>query len=900
MAELSDQNENGPTDNAVPPTDTLPEVASTRLILNKFTLYETKTRFYIVGTNQSDNRFRVLKIDRTDPTELSVTEDATKYTREEINQLLEMIENGNKSSGGLREVCSAYGIVGFVRFTEGYYVSLITKRSAVALIGGHYIYHIDGTMLLSISAQKVEKNSDETRYMNTFRNVDITKNFYFSYTYDITRTLQNNMTRPADIYNEMFVWNHYLLETGFRGLSGGGDSNNPHNTRNSDWILPIIHGFVDQSKISIFGQSIFVTLIARRSRYFAGARYLKRGVNDQGYVANDVETEQIVSEVKSTSFHAFGDPHRLNPAYTSYVQYRGSIPLFWAQDTTNMSPKPPIELTLIDPYFSAAALHFDQMFKRYGIPVIVLNLVKTKEKTKRESKLGDEFAQAVRYLNQFLPPTHQICYTAWDMSRAAKSHDQDVIGFLEEFAERALGATGFFHSGPEPYINVLRSERDGRGNKEKEGEEVETVGRGREGDRRMYLLQNGVVRTNCIDCLDRTNAAQFMIGKRAFGHQLYALGVIDAPTVHFDSDVVNMLTDMYHDHGDTIALQYGGSHLVNTMETYRRINQWSSHSRDMIETIRRYFSNSFADAEKQEAINLFLGNFVMQRGRPMLWELNTDYYLHNKDPRFKKPRRNYIHWWTKENLVCNTSPPARWLPAPPPSSSSSSDSTLIPSSTSAAHGPLLPPPSHPPRLRQNQGEVEYDAFWLEYYRPRLFTSFARLFAYNMNSTMKYVPQPQRSLPDPEEYDYSPFVVRRELAATSPSRMSIGGVKRFLTLSNPQPAPSSTAPPVAPAKSPVVPPLNSLEAMIARSLAPQVTPSETKEYKRYIHQFRHVHLSGGLEGEGEKGHPEWETYAAYVAQGKGGEKGTGAEVRIGVIDMKVYEAYCNRRFLSAYL
>lgn len=63
--------------------------------------------------------------------------------------------------------------------------------------------------------------------------------------------------------------------------------------------------------------------------------------------------------------------------------------------------------------------------------------------------------------------------------------------------------------------------------------------------------------------------------------------------VPFDCDVTNMLTEMYHDHGDTIALQYGGSHLVNTMETYRKINQWTSHSRDMIESIRRFYSNSF-------------------------------------------------------------------------------------------------------------------------------------------------------------------------------------------------------------------------------------------------------------------------------------------------------------------
>ena len=65
------------------------------------------------------------------------------------------------------------------------------------------------------------------------------------------------------------------------------------------------------------------------------------------------------------------------------------------------------------------------------------------------------------------------------------------------------------------------------------------------------MLQNGICRTNCVDCLDRTNAAQFVFGKRAFGHQLYALGVVDSPSLPFDSDAVNMLTEMYHDHGDS-------------------------------------------------------------------------------------------------------------------------------------------------------------------------------------------------------------------------------------------------------------------------------------------------------------------------------------------------------------
>lgn len=47
-----------------------------------------------------------------------------------------------------------------------------------------------------------------------------------------------------------------------------------------------------------------------------------------------------------------------------------------------------------------------------------------------------------------------------------------------------------------------------------------------------------------LDRHSRTNSGQQMIAKAAMGHQLYALGVIDEPTVHLDSDVCNLLSDM--------------------------------------------------------------------------------------------------------------------------------------------------------------------------------------------------------------------------------------------------------------------------------------------------------------------------------------------------------------------
>ena len=40
-----------------------------------------------------------------------------------------------------------------------------------------------------------EHRDDENRYLNYFQQVQIDKGFYFSYTYDLTRSLQKNIMR---------------------------------------------------------------------------------------------------------------------------------------------------------------------------------------------------------------------------------------------------------------------------------------------------------------------------------------------------------------------------------------------------------------------------------------------------------------------------------------------------------------------------------------------------------------------------------------------------------------------------------------------------------------------------------------------------------------------------------
>ena len=669
----------------------------------RFTLYETNARYWITGTDLTDKVFRLLRIDRTSAAgQVALFEDETTYDRREMNSVLTSIDEGNKSTGGLRMKCNFLGLLGFIRFTDTYYMLIVTKRQQVAMIGGHYIYRVEDTELIPLASPSGNRftstrSAEESRYLGILNQVDLNKSFYFSYSYDITHSLQHNIIRQrqamqngqhqADVdFNSMFVWNHHLLKPAIKALR------NPFH-----WCLPTIHGFIDQAALDIFGRVVYICIIGRRSRHFAGARFLKRGINDTGYVANDVETEQIVSETLTTSFHAPGPRLYSSPNYTSYLHHRGSIPLYWTQDNSGVSPKPGIDLNLQDPFFQQAALHFDNLFERYGHPVFALNLIKVRERTARESKLLAEYLKCIEYLNQSLPKDRKIEYRAFDMSRASKTRDGDVIGSLEEIANTVVDSTGFFRNGDEGFDEPQ--------------------------------VQNGVARTNCVDCLDRTNAAQFVIGKRVFALQLQALGVIACSEVDFDTDAVNIFTHMFHDHGDTIAVQYGGSHLVNTMATYRKVNQWQSSSRDMVESFKRYYHNSFLDSQRQEAYNLFLGNYTWTPGQAMLWDLPTDHHLHQSDPKkwLQRQRRSYVTWYTAEFLEPKVMP------------------------------------SKPPTM----GDVgEYDDYWIECYKPHVLSSLGKLFSYRMSSTNRHLPErPHRD----SRYDYSPFVTRQDPSRQDPSR-----------------------------------------------------------------------------------------------------------------------------------
>jgi hypothetical protein len=181
------------------------------------------------GGNQGDSPETSHKAKSTlRPLSEFVTEDPNVYSQDEIREMLDMIHDGNRiarknsgpgkpstshEGGGLKPIVKAYGVVGFIRFLDCYYLTLITKRAKVGSIGGNGIYTIKNTETIplkpseqsSLLSDELDPSSvllsmwikgkrsvglglsnremSELRYQGLYQVVDLCKNFFFSYTY---------------------------------------------------------------------------------------------------------------------------------------------------------------------------------------------------------------------------------------------------------------------------------------------------------------------------------------------------------------------------------------------------------------------------------------------------------------------------------------------------------------------------------------------------------------------------------------------------------------------------------------------------------------------------------------------------------------------------------------------
>jgi phosphatidylinositol 4-phosphatase len=161
-----------------------------------------------------------------------------------------------------------------------------------------------------------------------------TNPFYFSYSYNLTNSLQRNMSQSFSLNtpswqrsDDRFFWNRYL-QSGFINFRVQSDSNSEIDA----YILPVIFGFLHVQHTFANHKALTVALISRRSRFRAGTRFFSRGVDAEGNVSNFNETEHILLV-----------PGVTGQKWMSYVQTRGSIPVFFAE-VMDLKYKPKLRL----------------------------------------------------------------------------------------------------------------------------------------------------------------------------------------------------------------------------------------------------------------------------------------------------------------------------------------------------------------------------------------------------------------------------------------------------------------------------------------------------------------------------------------------------------------------------
>ena len=454
---------------------------------------------------------------------------------------------------------TVYGMVGILHLIAGPYLVLVTRRAKVGMLNKQTIWRVEGTDIVPYARSTIslapEQRQYNDKYISMVQKVLATPYFYFSYTYDLTHTLQRLYYTAEDFLqmalheraDPRFVWNQHLL----RDLSVQPEM--------SAFCLPIMHGFVSIKQCSINGEWFTWLLISRRSVYRAGTRMWIRGIDQEGAVANFVETEQVVE------FRDFR---------SSFVQTRGSIPLHWSQEP-NLRYKPDPRISNAG-HEEAFTRHFEAQVLCYGRQVAV-NLVNQKGP---EGKLHDAFQHLIETSGRQMIRDN-VRYEHFDFHHECRKMRWDRLSILLDRIEPDRESMGYF---------LLR----------------EGV---------VLLEQEGVFRTNCIDCLDRTNVVQSMLARKHLQAVLTRMGILSerqSVEDHLSCEVA--FRNIWADNADIISTEYSGTGALKTDFTRTGKRTRFGLLKDGWNSGIRYIKNNFTDGERQDSMDLFLGKYQVESG----------------------------------------------------------------------------------------------------------------------------------------------------------------------------------------------------------------------------------------------------------------------------------------------
>ncbi|KAJ6623464.1 SacI homology domain-containing protein [Mycena sp. CBHHK59/15] len=423
---------------------------------------------------------------------------------------------------------------------------------------------------------------------------------YFAYTFDITRSLQHKQEQVTKSQKQ-----HALLadlnalpssdpRSSFEQEDGKTDALvEPYSTlplwRRVDrqywwnelmakpfvdagvhpYVLPIMQGYYQIASFTIpadplaheVDAAVDYIVVSRRSRDRAGLRYQRRGIDDEAHVANFVETETIMRVEREGRANVF-----------SYVQIRGSIPLYWTQTGYGLKPPPLLATDRTHAQnLDALGRHFQRTVPKYG-PHTIINLA---EQHGKEAAI----TQGYREYMQELADKNAV-YHEYDFHTETKGMKYENISKLIDAMERT-----FEHQG---YLWIS-------GNL--------TMSR-----------QKGVFRVNCIDCLDRTNVVQSAFARFVLNNQLGAVALLN-PALEGRTETDLVFNDVWANNGDAISRAYAGTSALK--------RDLSGMLNDGVNSLARMYTSTFSDWFCQAVIDFMLGNRTLSVFAEFLLKLQS-------------------------------------------------------------------------------------------------------------------------------------------------------------------------------------------------------------------------------------------------------------------------------------
>ncbi|XP_073440635.1 synaptojanin-1-like isoform X3 [Dendrobates tinctorius] len=433
------------------------------------------------------------------------------------------------------KVMDAYGLLGVLRLNLGetmsHYVVVVTGCMSVGKIQDSEVFRVTSTEFITLRMDP----TDEDR-ISEVRKVLNSGSFYFAWSSSgVSMDLSLNAHRSTQEQrtDNRFFWNQSLhLHLKHYGVNC------------DDWLLRLMCGGVEIRTIYAAHKQAKACIVSRLSCERAGTRFNVRGTNDNGQVANFVETEQVIY---------------LDDCVSSFIQIRGSVPLFWEQPGLQVGSHRVRMSRGFEANAPAFDRHFQTLKRLYGRQVVV-NLLGSKEGEAMLSKAFQSHLKASEHVSDIL----MVNFDYHQMVRGGKAEKllsvlkPKVVSFLEE-------------------CSFFSMDKDG-----------------------VHRAQSGSIRTNCLDCLDRTNSVQAFLGLEVLLKQLEILGLAEKPQLV--TRFQEVFRSMWSINGDSISKIYAGT---GALEGKAKGGKLKDGARSVTRTIQ----NNFFDGSKQEAIDvLLLGN----------------------------------------------------------------------------------------------------------------------------------------------------------------------------------------------------------------------------------------------------------------------------------------------------